>query len=157
MVNRTILLGSCIFFTFFFSSCRERTVLNGSRTLPAGGWAYTEPVFFETCITDTLSPYDFTFSLKHSEHYPWSNAFFLITTVFPDMETSIDTLECILATREGYWLGRKTGKTYSMGFLYKARLRFPQTGNYRFEIRHAMRDDTLHGILSTGMKIKKAK
>ena len=133
--------------------CQRGGLLNKSYDMPVQGWAYTEPVSFNAQVADTSLLYDLVFSVKHADNYRWQNAFFLITTIFPNMETSIDTLECVLATQEGEWIGRRFGKFRSIGFLYKQGIGFPQAGEYRFEIRHAMREDTLRGITAVGMKI----
>lgn len=138
---------------FCTTACKQGKLLDKTYEIPETGWAYTEPVFFETQVCDTSIGYDVVFSLKHKNNYGWSNAFFLITTVFPDMETRVDTLECILATQEGEWLGNKFGKFHTIGFLYKQGIHFPQAGEYRFEVQHAMREDTLQGIVACGMRI----
>ena len=148
-----ILLLFCMVGLLGTLSCRHETILNKTSHTPEGSWTYIDPVVFECHVEDTNLAYNAVFSLKHTKNYPWSNVFFLITTVFPDLETRIDTLECVLASRDGRWLGRKYGSYYSMDFLYKDGVRFPQTGTYRFEIRHAMRED-VHEIVQLGMKIK---
>lgn len=138
------------------ASCQRGTVLNKTIETPQPVWAYHEPVSFELMVEDTLSPYDVTFSLKHTRDFAWMNSFFLITTVFPDMNTAIDTLECVLATPDGKWLGSKFGRYRNIGFLYKQHIRFPMPGQYRFEVRHAMRDDSLRNISAVGMKISRS-
>lgn len=145
-----LLLTACL----WMASCRPKATLNESRPVPAPAWAFDDPIGFDAAVIDTSSRYDLTFSLKHTDDYPWMNAFFLITTVFPDMETRIDTLECILADPSGRWYGSRFGKYRSMGFLYKQGIRFPIPGEYHFEIRHAMRNDSLEDIVSVGLKIQ---
>ena len=71
---------------FCTTACKQGKLLDKTYEIPETGWAYTEPVFFETQVCDTSIGYDVVFSLKHKNNYGWSNAFFLITTVFPDME-----------------------------------------------------------------------
>lgn len=142
------------FFLLAFASCNPKSVLNESRDTPQPGWAYDDPICFDLTVTDTVPRYNLTFSLKHTDDYEWMNAFFLITTVFPNMETKIDTLECLLADPSGKWFGNRFGKYRSIGFLYKQGIRFPAPGEYRFEIRHAMRDDTLSDLTSVGLKIQ---
>lgn len=138
------------------SSCQRSTLLNKTFDTPQPAWAYHEPVCFDLMVEDTTLPYDVTFSLKHTRNFEWMNAFFLITTVFPDMNTTIDTLECVLAMPDGRWLGSRLGKYRSLGFLYKQHIRFPMPGQYRFEVRHAMRNDSLQNINSVGMQIRRS-
>lgn len=138
------------------SSCQRSTLLNKTFDTPQPAWAYHEPVCFDLMVEDTTMPYDVTFSLKHTRNFEWMNAFFLITTVFPDMNTTIDTLECVLAMPDGRWLGSRLGKYRSLGFLYKQHIRFPMPGQYRFEVRHAMRNDSLQNINSVGLQIRRS-
>ncbi|MCM1168860.1 MAG: gliding motility lipoprotein GldH [Bacteroides sp.] len=138
------------------ASCQRSTLLNKTFDTPQPAWAYQEPICFDLMVEDTVQPYDVTFSLKHTRNFAWMNSFFLITTVFPDMETTVDTLECILSTPDGKWLGSKLGKYRSLGFLYKQHIFFPMPGQYRFEVRHAMRSDSLQNIVSVGMKIQRS-
>lgn len=137
-------------------SCQRGTVINKTIDTPQPVWAYHEPVCFELMVEDTLTPYDVTFSLRHTRDFAWMNAFFLVNTIFPDMNTAVDTLECVLATADGRWLGSKFGKYRDIGFLYKQHIRFPMPGQYRFEVRHAMRDDSLKNISSVGLKISRS-
>ncbi len=152
--NLLLLVGlwGCLALT----ACQRDTVFNKTFDTPAPAWAFNDPVCFDLTVIDTLARYDLMFSLKHSENYEWMNAFFLITTVFPDMNTAIDTLECILATPDGRWLGGRFGKYRNLGFLYKQNIAFPQPGEYRFEVRHAMREDSLRNITAVGMKISRS-
>ncbi len=156
--NRSLLvcLAACGILCLLASSCQRSTLLNKAYDTPQPAWAYHEPICFDLVVEDTTLPYDVTFSLKHTRHFAWRNSFFLITTVFPNMDTSIDTLECVLATPDGKWLGSRLGKYRSLGFLYKQHIRFPMPGQYRFEVRHAMRSDSLQNISSVGMKIKRS-
>lgn len=134
------------------AACNRGVILNKTCHAPQGAWSYKDPIVFECYVEDTTIEYDAIFSIKHRDDYRWSNAFFLITTVFPDMETRVDTLECLLANRSGKWIGHRYGKYHGIRFLYKQGIRFPQNGEYRFEVRHAMRED-VYEILTVGMKI----
>lgn len=150
-LRTTLLLSVCILVV----SCNRGTVMNETYEVPSPEWNYNEPICYDMWIEDTSTGYDLTFSIRHSNDFEWQNAFFLIRTVFPDMEVSVDTLECILAEPDGRWIGNRSGKYYRIGFLYKQGIRFPQAGEYRFEIRHAMRDDNLQGIRSIGLKVQR--
>ncbi|MDE6493224.1 MAG: gliding motility lipoprotein GldH [Bacteroidales bacterium] len=156
LFGKSLFWIGCIWGCLAITACQHDTVLNKTFDTPRPAWAFNDPVCFNLTVIDTLTRYDLTFSLKHSEDYAWMNAFFLITTVFPDMNTAIDTLECILATPDGKWIGSRLGKYRNLGFLYKQNIAFPQAGEYRFEVRHAMRNDTLREIEAVGMKISRS-
>lgn len=148
-------LAGALCFCFAAASCGSRNLLDETGETPFPAWDFDEPVCFGFFLNDpdTALPCDLIFSLKHTGDFAWSNAFFLITTVFPDMNTSVDTLECLLAEPSGRWYGDRLGKYYSMSVLYKQGIRFPMPGEYRFVIQHAMRDDALKNISAVGLKI----
>lgn len=152
----SICLAICCLVCFAATACQRSTLLNKTYDTPQPAWAYHEPICFDLMVEDTTLPYDVTFSLTHTRNFAWMNSFFFITTIFPNMDTSIDTLECLLATPDGKWLGSRMGKYRSLGFLYKQHIRFPMPGQYRFEVRHAMRNDSLQHISSVGMKIRRS-
>ncbi len=148
-------LAGVLLVCFAAASCSSRSLLDETGETPLPAWDYDEPVCFGFFLDapDTALPCDLIFSLKHTGDFAWSNAFFLITTVFPDMNTSVDTLECLLAEPSGRWYGDRLGKYYSMSVLYKQGIRFPMPGEYRFMIQHAMREDALENITAVGLKI----
>lgn len=149
-------LTVCCMTALLASSCQRSTLLNQTYDTPRPAWAYHEPICFDVMVADTMPVYDLTFSLKHTRDFAWMNSFFLITTIFPDMNTTIDTLECLLSTPDGRWIGSRMGKYHTIGFLYKQHIRFPMSGQYRFEVRHAMRNDSLQNICSVGLKIRRS-
>lgn len=158
MKNKNFLpcLRVCFLLCLVAASCQRSTLLNKSYDTPQPTWAYHEPICFDLTVQDTTLPYDVMFTLKHTQDFAWMNSFFFITTVFPDMNTTIDTLECVLSTPDGKWLGSRLGKYRSIGFLYKQHIRFPIPGQYRFEVRHAMRNDSLQNISAVGLKITRS-
>lgn len=147
-------LGLCLLAV----SCGSKNLLDETGETPLPAWDYDEPVCFGFFLDapDTALPCDLIFSLKHTRDFAWSNAFFLITTVFPDMNTTVDTLECLLAEPSGRWYGSRLGKYHSMSVLYKQGIRFPMPGEYRFMIQHAMREDALRDITEVGLKVTPA-
>lgn len=151
-IKTTWLIGIA-YMMLSLNSCNRGTLINESFDVPQPAWNYNDPICFDLWVKDTSFRYDVTLNLKHSNDFEWQNAFFLVTTVFPDMSTTIDTLECLLADQSGRWIGNRSGKYYRIGFLYKKGIRFPAPGEYRLEVRHAMRDDDLENIYSIGMKI----
>jgi gliding motility-associated lipoprotein GldH len=65
-----------------------------------------------------------------------------------------DTVEIMLATPEGKWMGKGLGDLWDNQILFKRNVTFPEPGEYKFEITHAMRANPLTGILDGGMRIE---
>lgn len=145
------LIGLCI--AVLGTACGRDTVLSRSVALPANGWPRKMTVPFDFEIADTARSYRLDFSVRHDQDYPFMNAFFLIYTTFPNQETVIDTVECILADYRGKWTGQGAGRYKSAAFAVKTDLRFPMPGAYRMEVKQALRMDTVKHISHIGLHL----
>ncbi len=74
----------------------------------------------------------------------------------PNGQTSIDTLECILADKTGKWAGDGLGDIWDIQIPWRMNVRFPVSGKYTVEYEQAMRVDDLPGIMDMGLRIEKA-
>jgi gliding motility-associated lipoprotein GldH len=106
-------------------------------------------------IKDTLTFNNIYINVRNTTDYSNCNLFLFITATAPSGATKIDTVECYLADDQGKWLGRGFGYIRDNRIPYKRNVRFPQMGNYKFEIKQAMRTDDLKGITSIGIRIEK--
>jgi gliding motility-associated lipoprotein GldH len=82
--------------------------------------------------------------------------YLFVNTVFPGGQIQRDTLECILAAPNGRWLGDGLGDIWDNRILLKDQVKFPQAGEYRFELYQAMRINPLPGIMDAGIRIEHA-
>lgn len=141
----------------FFSSCNSQVVFDENIKIPKEGWPATSPAYFDVEITDTLSYTSMYLNIKNNTIYPYSNAYFFISVMFPDGRMSRDTVNCILADNYGNWLGKGIGSEKTIQIPYRQGMLFPRTGTYRFYVEQAMRADTLQGITTFGIKLEKEK
>jgi gliding motility-associated lipoprotein GldH len=149
-VLKAILL--CFAATLF--ACSSDTVIDRMYETPSPCWLPKQLIPFDAVITDTATPYNVYFLLRHTTDYPYSNAFFLVHTTFPSGEKFTDTIECVLADVTGKWLGSGMGHHRTRIFLMKSRIAFPQKGPYHFQVGQYMRIDSLREISDIGIKIK---
>jgi gliding motility-associated lipoprotein GldH len=140
---------------FVLVSCSTKTIYDKSLPVPGDSWDMNERVSFEVPVTDTAVSYRFFLNLRHTTDYRYSNIYFFIRTRFPDGRTGRDTVECILSDREGKWLGKGVSNIRDNQVLLRRGLRFPQRGNYIFEIEQAMRDEELEGVRDVGIRLEK--
>ena len=150
---RTLLL--IFVFSIAFSACNFNSVYHENVALEDAKWYKDEAVHFEVEITDSLSGFDFYLNLRNSTDYRYSNLFIFLMTRFPNGNLTRDTIEIVLADKEGRWLGKGWGKLKENDVLLKKGLRFPLTGKYEFFVQQAMRVDTLEGIHDVGLQISK--
>ncbi len=135
------------------SSCGNSTIYDQQVAIPEAGWYKNEAVRFDVLIADTLVPYDFDLTLRHTTDYRYSNLYVFMTTRFPDGKISRDTIECALADLSGKWLGKGWGKEKDDQINLRTQLVFPQSGAYQFYIQQAMRTDTLKEISMVGLRL----
>ena len=110
---------------------------------------------FEVPVNDTFFRYNFFVNIRNSTDYGFANLFIFLNTIYPDHKMSRDTLECMLADREGKWYGRGMGDIKTCRIMIKKGLRFPQKGLYAFEFEQGMRVENLKGIHDIGLRIEK--
>ncbi|PLW92785.1 MAG: hypothetical protein C0592_08995 [Marinilabiliales bacterium] len=144
------------FLVFAFASC-ERDVYNKMKEIPDADWQINDSYKFDVDIEDGSEFYDFYVLLRHNTDYLYSNAYFFITTTMPGDSISVDTVEFILATPEGQWIGNGNGFIRSHEIMISKQFMFPEAGLYTFEFNQAMRDTVLHGITDIGIRICKSK
>lgn len=108
-------------------------------------------------MTDVNSLHDISVMIRHADSYPYSNLFVFLTTKYPDGKVTQDTLECILASAKGEWMGNGAGDIYDITIPLKQSTKFPLAGKYSFTFEQAMRTDPLPLIMDFGFEIKKSK
>ncbi len=119
-------------------ACNSKQVFEDTVEFADNTWLKDSIVRFSVDVTDTTQVYDIAFSIVNNDEYPYSNLYLFTDIVFPSNEYMSDTIEFILATPDGEWLGRGWSG-YANEFQYKSNVRFPQTGRYTFSFEQAMR------------------
>jgi len=109
---------------------------------------------YKVTILDSLQYYNFYINIKNTTEYPYQNLYLFFTTQFPDSTAFTDTLNCILCDAHGHWTGKKNGKIMKNKFIFKSKVRFPQTGTYTFSAQQAMRKYNLIGITNFGITLR---
>ena len=134
-------------------SCDVHTLYDQQVTLPENGWLKNEAVKFDLDISDTITPYHFELTLRHTTNYRYSNLYIFLTTRFPEGKMSRDTIELVLADPTGQWVGKGWGNLRDDDITLKSPLFFPQKGHYQFLVQQAMRTDTLNEITHLGLRL----
>jgi gliding motility-associated lipoprotein GldH len=125
------------------------------KVIPEAKWTMENRVPFDVTVTDTMGVYSFGISLRHLENYRYSNLYVFLHTTFPNDNVTHDTIQLLLATPEGRWVGKGSGSMRDLSVTLNPRMRFPMQGTYHFEIEQAMREPVLKGISDIGLFIEK--
>ena len=150
---RIILAMAVLASALLLSSCGgkgfdERVVI------PEAAWDVNNRVPFDVTVNDTTGIYAFGMNLRHLENYRYSNLYVFLHTTMPNGNKTLDTIQCLLATPEGRWVGKGSGSMRDVRVVLNPNLRFPLEGSYHFEIEQAMREPVLKGISDIGLFIE---
>ena len=125
------------------------------KVIPEAKWAMENSVPFDVTVNDTVGIYAFGMSLRHLENYRYSNLYVFMHTTMPNGNVTHDTIQCLLATPDGQWVGHGSGSMRDLRITLNPHMRFPLQGTYHFEIEQAMREPVLKGISDIGLFIEK--
>jgi gliding motility-associated lipoprotein GldH len=151
--NKLIIL---LIATIALISCDRNGVYEENINTSKSIWATNDIAKFVAPINDTLSYHNIYLNIRNTTDYPNCNLFLFIAITSPAGVTQLDTVECFLADDQGKWLGKGFGYIRDNQIPYKRNVRFPQKGDYKFEILQAMRTDSLIGVSSVGIRIEKS-
>ena len=150
-MRNLMLIGTII----MFISCDKSIVFEEYKSFENQNWNADSTVFFNYVVTDTTSKNIITIKFRHSVEYEFQNLFLFIKT------DVMDTVELMLANKEGMWLGSGIGDVREFDFEYKNEKLFSAKGNYSFKIEQAMRYglsekiQILNNTLALGVSIEK--
>ena len=151
MIRTLALIGTIV----MFISCDSSVVFEEYKSFENQNWNTDSAAFFNYTITDTTSFNTVKIKLRHTVEYEFQNLFLFIET------DVIDTVELILANKEGMWLGSGVGDVREFEFEYQNAKLFSKKGNYSFKIEQAMRYgvaekiQVLNNVLAVGLSIEK--
>lgn len=155
---------SIILLILFLVSCDSKHVFDKYKSIPDGFWNKDSIVSFNFSVTDTITKQNLFINLRNNNDFSFSNLFLITQLNFPDGQVIIDTLEYDMADRTGKFLGTGFSEIKENKLFYKEKITFPNTGNYKVNIRHAMRKSdvieglkTITGITDIGFRIEKNK
>lgn len=140
----------------FLGACVQVSVFESNREINPDGWNLNDSVEFVVDVTDTLSAMNFLLTLRHNTDYEYSNIYFFLNTYYPGNQYSRDTIQLLLAGKDGKWFGEGLGKLREVEVMLKPGVVFPMKGTYRFSFVQAMRVESLTGVEDIGIRIERA-
>lgn len=138
-----------------FISCNHNCIYDDLLEIPNQAWIYDAPARFDVEIKDTTCFYKMSLNIRNQVNYEFGNLYLFVTMVLPDGRMARDTVNCMLANKDGRWIGKGISGVKDLSIPFRSEMLFPMSGNYVFYIEQAMRKDTLEGIQSIGIRIDK--
>lgn len=138
------------------AACDTTGIYNETRDIENEVWAFEAPVNFYAEVNDTVNLHDIVVNLRTGKTYDYSNLWLFVDFTYPNGNAFTDTIECPLAYPDGRWVGSSGPGYINTAVIIKKDMIFPVSGKYNINIRHGMRDDSLHEIKTVGLRIQKA-
>ncbi|WP_100613751.1 gliding motility lipoprotein GldH [Confluentibacter citreus] len=160
MFRNSIILFVLVF-SFVFVSCDPNRVYDEYKSLPKT-WNKDSIISFKINPPDSLNQYNLFVNLRNTNEYKYNNLFLIVEMVFPHGKTIKDTLEYKMADPTGKLLGTGLTDIKENKLWYKENIIFNESGPYRVNIQHAMRENgkvngvvDLEGITDVGFRIER--
>ena len=151
MIRTLAFIGTIV----MFISCDSSIVFEEYKNFENQKWNADSAAFFNYTIADTTCKNTIKIKLRHTVEYEFQNLFLFIET------DVVDTVELMLANKQGMWLGSGIGDVREFEFDYQNGKLFSKKGIYSFKIEQAMRYglaekiQILNNVLSVGLSIEK--
>ncbi|MFO7868796.1 MAG: gliding motility lipoprotein GldH [Bacteroidales bacterium] len=133
-ISTIILSISLCLFTF----CSPDSTYTETHSVPEN-WSKDSVLDFNIPVKDTHNIYSITLNISNTDSYGYSNLYLFTSITFPDNKVYKDTVEFVLATDKGEWIGEESFSTYTNTFMLRRGVKFPQPGIYTFSFEQAMR------------------
>ena len=136
-------------------ACDKQTVYHTFRSIPQEGWKRQDTLFFNVIVPDSQTYYKLTLEVRNRNTYPYQNIGLSVCCDGPEAtRLQADTLEAVLADKEGIWKGDGWGGLYQSAFP-AGNIRIEKPGNYLFKVAYTLPDDILPGINDVGIKLQR--
>ena len=150
-MRTVVLIGTIV----MFISCDNNIVFDDYKTFENQTWNADSIIIWNYSVIDTISQNQLVIKVRHTTDYEFQNLFLFVKA------EKTDTLELLLANKEGKWLGKGVGDVREVEFVYAKDKVFAEKGEFTFEIEQAVRYGELekiqhlNNIQAIGLSIQK--
>lgn len=141
------------FLLLLLSNCVQKPLYEQNNTIPNHSWSAENILELEITIPENNQSYDVFLNLRHTSKYALSNVSLLVQETGPKEQEKTYRIKLPLAMPDGRWNGIGTGNAFSHQVRFLKNHNFPDTGIYRFRIKHTMKINPLPEILDVGIRI----
>tara|TARA_B100000927_G_scaffold78579_1_gene62567 strand:- start:11740 stop:12243 length:504 start_codon:yes stop_codon:yes gene_type:complete len=144
-----------------FTKCEQEKGYSAYQSIGEEGLG-TSPIIFEIPenVLDTLRKNIFL-RLRNNNNYQYSNIFLIVSLTAGEEQITNDTLEYLMASPEGKWLGKGFLEVKESKLWWKESVIFPEERPIKINISQAVRNnnvksgvENLKGIVSVGISIE---
>lgn len=145
------------FCSLLLASCRQIEVFEKNTPFPKYEWKRDFAATGSFKITDTSSSYNIYIILRHTDSYPYNNIWINVGLQPPGDTMYFQKLDLTLGNDANGWEGSGMNDIWEVRKIINGPpRRFRKSGEYRFNIKHIMRNEPLPSVMSAGLRIEKA-
>lgn len=133
--------------------CQRHVVFTEFANLPTDGWEADSTVLFHPIMEDSMADYQMLITIRHTDKYVYQNMWMFVDVMQDSVLLRRDTIEAQMANARGEWYGKGMSE-YTLPLLYLERIPL-SAGEYTIGIQQGMREESLLGITSVGLKFLK--
>lgn len=138
-------------------SCKQINVFEKNTPIPKFKWKQDFAATGTFHITDTVSTYNLYIVLRHTDAYAYNNIWLIVGLQSPGDTMYQQKVNLSLASDANGWEGSGMNDIWEVRKLLNDRpQRFIRNGEYKFQIKHIMRDEPLRNVMSVGMRVEKS-
>ena len=151
----SIVFGVC--FVMSIVACQTMPLSEQNTIHPDHQWSSAKPEKYLFNITDTNSVYKVIFVIRHHNAYHYKNIWVELSHSSAGEQTQTQAFNLNLADDQKGWLGTGMDDIYDHRVLINSKpIKLPK-GIFTISTQQIMREDPLQNILTTGIRVEKAK
>lgn len=145
-----------LLFTLSLASCQCNTKYHSYCSTSTGGWHKGDTLSYEIPSNLEKGEYIIEVGIRHSGIYKYKNIWIEVANNFTNSKKiKCDSIQLILADKEGNWLGKGISGLYQKDSLLTKKFTVTNSNKAKISVRHIMRDKNLPGIRDFGIKLIK--
>lgn len=148
-----------VLFLILLVHCRPIDLYERTVNIPKHAWSSDFTPSFEFEIKDTITLYEVSLVLRHTDGYPFNNIWLNVQVETPDSLYTFRA-EKKLGDNDKGWLGTGLNDVIEHRIslnpdLANAGISFRRSGTYTFRLTQIMREDPLPQVLQTGIRVER--
>ena len=140
-----------------FVACQTIDLYEQVTTYPEHQWASKQINQYQFNIADTNALYNMYFVIRHHNAYHYKNIWLQVNTQAAGDSLQKQTININLADDMNGWMGSGMDDIYDHRVLINAKPMKLPFGAFKISTQQIMREDPLQNILTTGIRVEKAK
>lgn len=146
-----------LYIAISISACQTIDLYEQVTSYPDHQWASKQINQYQFKISDTNALYNMYFVIRHHNAYHYKNIWLQVNTQAAGDSLQKQTININLADDMNGWMGAGMDDIYDHRVLINNKPMKLPLGAFKISTQQIMREDPLQNILTTGIRVEKAK